>query len=370
MGITVKSRPNHYELLGLTPAASSEEVAQAFAEQLDPLRPRAFGSLAEVTIAFETLRDRAKREAYDIAHGLKPEPTPPAPEVPAEWAPFLIRASARPAVPPTPVPAPPPESRAEVAPLPEPSAESKISPFEAARREPIRLPTHEVHLDPFPIADELRPPEARARHAFEPKTGGDRLHFAETGRFRIEGDAPFQWKLPALAAGAMILAVGIGAWTGLESGNDNEEAQSAQAATVRIPPARPLPVLADSLPAAAPEAVEPQQRTQAIATVPQTPRQRPPLNITLPDEPAEAMAELPNVAEEQAVTESPAATSTPASLPLPNSVVARTIGRIGYPCGQVATASAMGGGVFKVTCTSGHSYRAAPVGGRYRFRRM
>jgi translation initiation factor IF-1 len=51
-------------------------------------------------------------------------------------------------------------------------------------------------------------------------------------------------------------------------------------------------------------------------------------------------------------------------------VVARTIGRIGYPCGQVATASAMGGGVFKVTCTSGHSYRAAPVGGRYRFRRM
>ena len=96
MGSTVKSRPNHYEVLGLTPAASSEEIAQAFAEQLDPLRPRAFGSLAEVTIAFETLRDRARREAYDIAFGLKPKPTPPSPEVPAEWAPFLIRASARP----------------------------------------------------------------------------------------------------------------------------------------------------------------------------------------------------------------------------------------------------------------------------------
>lgn len=369
MGITVKSRPNHYELLGLTPAASSEEVAQAFAEQLDPLRPRAFGSLAEVTIAFETLRDRAKREAYDIAHGLKPEPTPPAPEVPAEWAPFLIRASAQ-ARPPKSVPARPSEPRAEVAPLSEPSAESKISPFESARREPIRLPTHEGHLDPFPTADELRPPEARAGHAFEPKTGGDRLHFAETGRFRIEGDAPFQWKLPALAAGAMILAVGIGAWTGLESGNDSEEAQSAQAATVRIPPARPLPVLADSLPAAAPEAVEPQQRTQALPAVPQNPRQPPPLNITFSDEPAEAMAERPEVAAEQSVAEASTVASTPASLPLPNSVVARTIGRIGYPCGQVATASALGGGAFKVTCTSGHSYRAAPVRGRYRFRRM
>ena len=108
MGSTVKSRPNHYEVLGLTPAASSEEIAQAFAEQLDPLRPRAFGSLAEVTIAFETLRDRARREAYDIAFGLKPKPTPPSPEVPAEWAPFLIRASARPAARPAAVPVPPP----------------------------------------------------------------------------------------------------------------------------------------------------------------------------------------------------------------------------------------------------------------------
>ena len=27
-------------------------------------------------------------------------------------------------------------------------------------------------------------------------------------------------------------------------------------------------------------------------------------------------------------------------------------------------------GAFKVTCTSGHSYRAAPVRGRYRFRRL
>jgi hypothetical protein len=59
-------------------------------------------------------------------------------------------------------------------------------------------------------------------------------------------------------------------------------------------------------------------------------------------------------------------------MPLPKAVIARTIGRIGYPCGQVASTTAVDGasGAFKVTCTSGHSYRAAPVRGRYRFRRL
>jgi hypothetical protein len=371
MGSTVKSRPNHYEVLGLAPAASSEEIAQAFAEQLNPLRPRAFGSLAEVTVAFETLRDRAKREAYDIASGLKPKPTPPAPEVPAEWAPFLIRASARPGVQPAPAPMPRPAPQVVARPQPEPIAEQKISPFEAARRERIRLPTHEVHLDPMPAAEEPRRPEPTAIPAFEPRTGTDQLHFAETGRFRIEGNAPFQWKLPALAAGAMVFAIGIGAWTGLEAGNDNEQVHSEQAATLKIPPAKPLPVITDSLPAAASSTEEPQRRTRVADAVPRTVRERLPLDITLPDEqPVEAMAEQPAAAAEQLAAETPSIAPTPASLPLPNSVIARTIGRIGYPCGQVAGATALGSGAFKVTCTSGHSYRAAPVRGRYRFRRM
>ena len=60
-------------------------------------------------------------------------------------------------------------------------------------------------------------------------------------------------------------------------------------------------------------------------------------------------------------------------MPLPKATIARTIGRIGYACGQVASTSAIEGegpGVFKVTCTSGHSYKAAPVRGRYHFSRM
>jgi hypothetical protein len=53
-------------------------------------------------------------------------------------------------------------------------------------------------------------------------------------------------------------------------------------------------------------------------------------------------------------------------------VVARTIERIGYSCGKVASTSAIEGssGAYTVTCTSGQSYRAAPVRGRYHFRRI
>jgi len=61
-----------------------------------------------------------------------------------------------------------------------------------------------------------------------------------------------------------------------------------------------------------------------------------------------------------------------ARMPLPGPVVARTIRRIGYRCDRVASATAMadGPGAFLVTCSSGDSYRAAPVRGRYHFRRV
>ena len=73
-----------------------------------------------------------------------------------------------------------------------------------------------------------------------------------------------------------------------------------------------------------------------------------------------------------AVADSPvAAAATPAKLPLPNATIARTIGRIGYACGEVASTTAgEAPGVFTVTCTSGQSYRASPVRGRYHFRRV
>ena len=53
--------------------------------------------------------------------------------------------------------------------------------------------------------------------------------------------------------------------------------------------------------------------------------------------------------------------------------MARTIERIGYACGSVASAAAVDGsaGVFKLYLgSSGHSYQASPVKGRYHFRRL
>ena len=65
-------------------------------------------------------------------------------------------------------------------------------------------------------------------------------------------------------------------------------------------------------------------------------------------------------------------TAAAANLPLPNATVARTIERIGYSCGRIAASEPVDGaaaGVFKITCTSGDSYQATPVRGRYHFRR-
>ena len=176
-----------------------------------------------------------------------------------------------------------------------------------------------------------------------------------------------------------MLAVVLGAWTGWEAGNDNEQLQPEAAAMLKIPPAKAQPTLDISTEAPAPIVAEarPARRTRGPVAAARTARTRPPLQIELPEqgppEVAQADQAQPEaIAIERAVTEVPAAAPTAANLPLPKSVIARTIGRIGYACGQVASATAVEGsaGVFTVTCTSGHSYRAAPVRGRYHFRRL
>jgi hypothetical protein len=67
----------------------------------------------------------------------------------------------------------------------------------------------------------------------------------------------------------------------------------------------------------------------------------------------------------------PAPATDSAKLPLANATIARTIERIGYACGSVASTAATGSsGVFTVTCSSGDSYQATPLHGRYHFRRL
>jgi hypothetical protein len=88
--------------------------------------------------------------------------------------------------------------------------------------------------------------------------------------------------------------------------------------------------------------------------------------------PAQALTESPLTPLVDAVPADTAqVTAASAKLPLPGATIARTIQRIGYGCGSVVSTTAVVGadGVFKVTCSSGDAYRAAPVGGRYHFRR-
>jgi len=364
MADTVRLRPNHYELLGLSPGASTDEISKAFAKQLGQLTVRPFGWLAQVSVAYETLRDPAKRKAYDSATFPKPAGHP----VMAQFFRRPVAATPKPA------PAPKPQDEWKPAPPapvmfrePRPEASETAATPQVDREEAVRraiLAKRERDLPP-PVQPAPAPAPA-------PRHDVPEIAAAESG-------APMNWKLPAIAAGGLFLAIAGGAWAGIEAGNDNEQAEAPQRiATLRVPQARPAPAVEEdplfAAPALAEARPEPKRRSPVAAA--RVELNREPLEIELPEQQA---AEAPQSGQiqpetpivEAAVAEAPAVVATAGRMPLPNATIARTIGRIGYPCGSVASTSEMeGGGVFKVTCTSGHSYRAAPVRGRYRFKRM
>src|SRR5215213_8100059 len=69
----VKSRLTHYDDLGLTPAATPDEIAEAFAKQIRitiTSPEEAVEHANRIYIAYETLRDPIRRHAYDAAIGL------------------------------------------------------------------------------------------------------------------------------------------------------------------------------------------------------------------------------------------------------------------------------------------------------------
>lgn len=73
MGSPVKLRPTYYDNLGLTPAATPYEIAEAFAKQIGitfTTPEEAVEHADRIYIAYETLRDPIKRRAYDAAIGL------------------------------------------------------------------------------------------------------------------------------------------------------------------------------------------------------------------------------------------------------------------------------------------------------------
>lgn len=346
----VRSRPNHYEVLGLTPTASEDEITQAFAREVSVYRPRAFGGVAEVSIAYETLRDPTKRRAYDASLGIAREskavpppqlsvkPHPPLGQSPERTLGSFIAASLREPAAPAATPGPQPEQESRRQAEVEPSPESRIPDFLKVPREP------------------------EGSFVLPPK---DRLA---------------QSKRAGLAAGGLVLVIGFfGALAMLSGSDDTEEPQLARAdVTVPLPAAKPVEKTA--VPSPEPDTAEPVPEPAFPAGVEaqQTePNPAPEQAAPAEEQPAEGSRSVDrgtaeNAAERTAQpgAESASAQAVATGLPLSNSTIARTIERIGYACGEVASTIAAGApGAYKVTCTSGQSYQATPVNGRYRFRR-
>jgi uncharacterized membrane protein len=363
MDSKVKTRPNHYEILGLKPAADDDEIAQAFAALMR--LPHRMSDIAQIGVAFDTLRNPAKRRAYDQSQGLRAEPKPRYASGVSGYSMSARFAGSPPidaAYPKATVSAQAPSQRMDPPPKPEAS-------LTATRPDPI-----------------IQPPQNRSTPRPEPELPD----FLAVARARMEHARDAQervvdWKYPVFAFGSLVLAVVlIGAWAGAHVQNSVEPQQDQAAQSMTLPAARPHP--SEDVPSvgATPPAMKPETRLvdRYSATSARIKSNRSPQTSGRGEDRlaqiSQSLASAPEPspstegATQEVAADSAEAPAVAASLPLPNAIVARTLGRLGYACGEVVSAAAVEGqpaGVFKVTCTSGQSYRAAPVGGRYHFRR-
>ena len=363
---TVKTRPNHYETLGIEPEASAAEIGRAFAARM--FSPHLMADAAQIGAAYEVLRNPARRKQYDEELGVGRAPPPPPATV-------SFRISAR-------VAAEPREPRVEIQTRTEAHSERAVGSFIA---QSLRAPAADAPQPrPEPEAQAPRPTPPRIDPPARSRVPVAALPEAEAGETGINRTV--------LAIGGTVLAVVvIGAWAGLEAGRPGDALPEKAAVSTVLPKAKPVTSVAAADPAPGVlDAAPPTPRSLAFAGL-RTRHVRAPARAgrnedrlagvaqslhhsyyetTAPDGTAEiAAADAPAVAPDSATA--PVA-ATQASLPLSNQTVARTIGRIGYACGSVASTSAVDGspGVFKITCSSGHSYQATPVRGRYHFRRV
>jgi len=361
MTSSAESRPNHYDALGLEPGASAEDVARAFAGKMR-LGATPLATMAQICTAYETLRDPRRRSAYDDSIGLnrRPETRQPAMAGGGNWprTPYLV-APARLAVT---APTAPQDPVAT-----EPAAAGFIAAGEPLTSEATRSRAQELlrRLEQQRLPQPQPEPEARIERTVERPAVGrvdvDQMLLRAVEE-RLGEAAPrraLRVNRTVLVVGSLLAGAGIiGAWAGTRSADD-VTAQAGRAVTLALPKPKPAPIVALPAPAvevATPTVVRRSERALPAAPVP-APVQADPLAPIIPD---------------SAATDPTDAQPVPAKMPLPDAVVAHTIARIGYACGAVASTSAVEGraGVYRVTCTSGQSYQATPVGGRYHFRRL
>lgn len=335
MASVTSSGPSYYDALGVSASASENEIAQAFRKAMGLFGAHSTAAAAQLGIAFETLRNPDKRRTYDEALGLKRAPAPAAPMA------LSFRISAEP-------------------PAAEPHVERSPASSIASSLREIARP---VDVDPS------RRPVVQAEAAPAPPPLGALLEEQQDER----EDRPIDWKRPVTAVGAVVLAAGlVGALAGVSVKGDE---QDQAAVTAALPPAKPraevaAPVAAEQATGAEPVVLERRAKARPRRPLPQTAASSDVVDAAA-DNAAEAPASDAAADPLAPQPDSTIAAVATAGLPVATKLVARTIERIGYACGQVASTSAVEGaaGVYKVTCTSGQSYRAAPVHGRYRFRR-
>ena len=382
MSSTVRSRPNHYETLGLGPTATDDEITKAFVRRMSPFVPRPMAAAAQISAAYETLRNPTRRRAYDASLGLGRDPRHPVTAEPANETRFVRPAPAdpveRPAIdtPPRPAPRLKPQARSETLP------ERRMGSFIAeSLREPVEPDARDSSPGPAPQREPPKPSEARPVPIIEPDLAdllADR--WAARDGSRGAEDRPTRWVRNGAAVGALVLAVGLlGALAGWQRGDGDEPQQAERAVSIALPLPQ-VPKTAVPSPAPTPDVLEPRPKpsiTAKVAAAPKQPQPPPQQSFVSEDKQPEITQSAESQAEEgvaaRAAAQAPPAQTVAANLPLPNAVIARTIERIGYSCGEVASATAVEGkpsGVYKVTCTSGQSYQATPVRGRYHFRRL
>ena len=321
----------HYETLGLSPTATNDEIAKAFVRHMSAVTPRPVAALAQLSVAYETLRDPEKRRAYDAS--LRPAPMQ---GYTFQWS------------------STPPPAQALVDRLTQPVVDRRSTVPEP----PVLAPKPDVP----PIQAAPSPPEERRPAVSDMLVMED---YPAARQLKGKYDQTIEWKKVATALGWPILGVavigGIAGW----AANDGQKAPP-DALTITLPQSEQAVKQAESAliipPSMEEEIPAPVKRRAAEMAV-----TRPKQSLAVRADP---LAPMPDDPQTAAVAEqAPAAEIASASMPISNATIAQAIGRIGYDCGQVASTAPVGDGVFKVTCTSGHAYQARPVGGRYRFKR-
>lgn len=175
-----------------------------------------------------------------------------------------------------------------------------------------------------------------------------------------------------MRSAVLLIAAAALAGCGNGSSGNGQEGSSVTIPLTTIPRNEQAPAETASVPEPAPVNETAAAPVEEVPPPPKPEAPRP--KEQRKEEPAPA---APQSKEEAAAVETPAPAAAPAvsgeKVPLPETVIARTIARIGYKCGSVVSSARVDTGgespVYRVVCSSGDSYRAATLGGRLRFRK-